>query len=249
MNKKMKRLLRLGFDAPSPQKKDFFLDQIDNHKTTCYEFFCHQFFFIRKRVWCLSAVVVIAAVIMSYFSNNLPSRKDPATVIWFVAAMIPFIVLVTICELSRSSFCHMDELELSCRYSLPQVIMTRMVILGAGNFVLLLALILFLGIHTESSLLHVSLYLFVPYLLTCALSVFSLNHTNGSDGLTYCGIIACFVSILEGILRTVRQTMYTEHYLWPWMILLLISSFFLLVQGRKWIKTMEELKWRLSLTN
>ena len=52
-----------------------------------------------------------------------------------VYGLVPFLVLISVTESTRSYRYEMEELELSSRFSLKSIVMARMVILGVGGSV------------------------------------------------------------------------------------------------------------------
>jgi len=107
--------------------------------------------------------------------------------IWSISALLPFMAMLTITELCRSASCHMAELEGSCRFSLPQLSIARLSILGAVSFVVLLLLLVFLRQASAYSLLQTVFYIMVPYLAACAVCLWLLNRVRGANGIYACG--------------------------------------------------------------
>lgn len=242
MNKTLKLAIKAGFEAPEPVGKKNFLSRLNAPKSTYRDFFFSQINYIRKRVWCFSAVVALVLVSLALWSNA-------DSMIWISIALTPFLALLTVTELSRSSVYNMEELELSCRYRLPQIVIARAAILGSSNLLLLLIMGLAVGIWTEYPILSAVFYVFAPYLLTCVLSIFILNRMCGNEGIYCCAAIACVVSGSDSVLRVIGQYLFTEQYLWGWGLLCMFSLFLLMKQGNKYIRTMEEYQWNLLSTD
>lgn len=142
MNKKLKRALEAGFDAPKPVDKERFLKTLRYPKISYLDFLFRQLFYIRKRVWVLSAMIVLigwAAAFLSPLPIHWPTESEK---VWIVSAILPFLALLTATEIYRSSLNRMAELEISCRFSLSQIIVARTTLLGGGNFIILALLLL-----------------------------------------------------------------------------------------------------------
>lgn len=240
MKIKLKKELRKALEAPAPRSKKQFLKQLCYPKITYREFLIGQLRYIRKRVWCSCALSVwIVWNITQYFWMD--EKK-----IWIISACLPFLALISITELYRSSACHMAELEESCRFGLPQLAMARMSILGAANSAaLLLVLILTLQV-SDYGLVRTTLYMMVPYLLVCTICLWIMNAAPDFQSVFICGTAAGLVSAGGVIGEHMSKILYSGHYLYGWITLftgcVLVSS----VQIYQFRKKMRDRIWNLS---
>lgn len=249
MNKNMKNALKLGFEPPSPKREREFLSQLKSPKAKYSDFFLSQIGFIRKRVWFFSGIVTIAIAIFMPLLQRSIQLNNSNSLLWLIAGIIPFLALITVTELARSTSYKLDELELSCKYSLSHIIMTRATILGVVNFLLMLVLICVVGIRTEYTILSVSLYVITPYLLTCFASLLALNLIKGSESVYCCAIIAGVVGLSQGIMCEAWEIAFTQQYLWVWGVVSVLCIILLIIQANKFMKISEEIKWNLLSTD
>lgn len=247
MNKELKNTLQSAFDPPKPQNKDAFLSKMNYPKTNRKDFFESQTGYIRKRVWAYSLLLLAGAL----FSTLCMEANDMQSIrlIWIFAAALPFLVLITVTELSRSAFFNMAELEMSCRYSLSDVVITRATILGAVNLLIFIALLAVTSGKTEFGPLRSGLYLLVPYMLTCVGSLLVLNRLRGKDGILGCSAVACFTSMANGFLGFTKELIYSERFVLVWAIIFAVCVWILITQLQQFIKRAEDNSWNSLLTD
>lgn len=251
MDKKWKQALRVGYEPPLPKEKEEFLRKLNMPKMTGLESIRCQAGYIRKRVWFLSAFITLLVIGLLLLDRNpkFANISEGYVSLWIAAALIPFLVLLTIVELSRSGLCGMEELELSCRYSLSQIMIARLILLGFNNVIVLFMLVLLLGTRGGGHLASSGLYIFAPYFMTCAFSMMVINRIRARESIYGCAIIACAVSLSSIILEASRKEIFTAKYHGAWAALTLFGMVLLAVQIRDLIRTTEELKWNSILTD
>lgn len=238
----LKKELKSAFDAPTPRRKDQFINQLNYPKASRLDFIKSQIGYIRKRVWITSLLLFIGTLLALYFS------KAPASLIWVVSSVLPFISLVTINEIARSTTYHMEELEMSCKYNLLEVSIIRLGILGITNLAVLFGIIfLFLG-KTDFGFVRLGLYLLTPYLLNCYGTLFVINRLNSRDTMYICGGISALISILNTFLTIQNKEIYRESDRLLWVTLFLVLTVLSAKEIVRLFKRMEELQWNSSLT-
>lgn len=243
MNKELKNALRSAFEPPKPVSKQSFLSSLCFPKTTYKDFLISQVAYIRKRVWVLSVLLPIFAAVFIWQTDFPPIRN--INLVWSIAATLPFLALLTASELSRSAFYQMDELEMSCRYSLSQVVLSRAVILGISDIIVFSILLALMRDNVSFNLLQLSLYLAVPYLATCGICLLILNRIHGRESLYYCGAVSCFISLADSLLSTTTKWLYTDSALKGWVLLMIVCIVLAASQMKKLIHRTEEVIWNL----
>lgn len=248
MNQKLKNALKASFEAPLPADKERFLKTLRYPKISRHKFFLSQFGFIRKRVWALSVMIVLIGWALAFLPPALNNWTAEAEKIWSVSAVLPFLAMLTATELYRSSFYRMAELETVCRFSLPQIVMARITILGGGNFVILALLLIFMSRASAYSVLQVIAYLMVPYLITCGVCLCILNRVRGRESVYSCAAAACLVCVTNITFSSTIELLYTNICLSYWMLLFVFSGVLIVIQMRKLLKQTEDKTWNLLLT-
>jgi hypothetical protein len=117
---------------------------------------------------------------------------------------------------------------------------------GAVNAAVSVIITVFILWSSEVSLFPVVAYLFTPYLLACALSLFSLNRFRGKERLYVCGGVSCLVSVASAVILNPSYVNFMEinWLLWTFAILFVWTG----AEAIKFIKKMEDTQWNLSLT-
>ena len=248
MNKKFKKALQTAFDAPIPTGKEAFLKKIRYPKTTYRDFLLRQLCYIRKRIWFCSALIAFLGLAVAFPPSNYGYLLTESGMIWSISALLPFIGLLTTTELYRSAYYRMSELEICCRFSLSQIILARILILGSGNFILLTLILAFFKHASTYPLLQAAVYLLVPYLITCGGCLLVLNRIRGRESIYICAAVSCLVSIANITLSNMIKLLYSSLYLNCWLVLFAISGVFLGIQLRNLLRQMEDKTWNFLLT-
>jgi len=240
LSRKIKKALRGAFDAPEAKRKMSFLMSFTLPRTTRLDFVITQVGFIRKRIW-VASFVAIALVLL-----GLHLQDDINSLIWIVSSFLPFISVLGIAEIAKSASYNMSELEMSCRYSLLDIALARLGILGTVNGITFATIIVFIARVSDIGLFISIPYLFIPYLLACLLSLFSLNRFRGKERLNICGVASCLVSVASFIYYNwVELAFADERWLFMAFAVLLVLTG---VEIIKFIRKMEDYQWNLSLT-
>lgn len=243
MNKKLKSQLKSAFNVPEPIKKDEFLRLITYPKSSLADFVLEQIGYIRKRVWIISLLILFATL----YGLHLYRDERALKVVWGISSILPFVSLIMITEITRSTACNMAELEMSCKHSLFDVMIVRLSILGSFNFIVfVLTIVSFIG-KTDFSLFRLGIYVLTPFLLTCLGSLFVINKINSRETTYICGGISSFVSLINTILTTQYNAIFENRYMLVWSILFFSLIFLVGREIIKLLKKMGELQWNSPL--
>lgn len=248
MNRNLKKGLKSSFQAPPPTDRERFLKQLRYPKITYGEFLLAQLPYIRKRIWIASSLIVFLGWVIAFRLSVFQYWSGDGLKIWSISAILPFLAMMTITEVYRSSAYMMAELEASCRFSLPQIVMARICTLGAVNFIVLILLLIFINQTSAYSLLQTIPYTIMPYLFVCAVCLWLLNRIHGSDGIYACAAAAGFVSVASILCESLVTILYTDKYLNSWLTLFTICLVVIGFQMHKFVKKLEEKQWNWSLT-
>ncbi|MDE5820057.1 MAG: hypothetical protein K2N41_00170 [Lachnospiraceae bacterium] len=173
---KIKEALRGAFTPPEPRNKDRFISSIRYPKLSYSEFILSQIGYIRKRVWLFSGAVLLMVISAVYV---IPQNER--YLVWIVSALIPFLALMTAMEISRSDIFGMSEIEAGCRYSMPQLVGARMIILGVCNFAVISAIAVILGFFSPLGMMKAALYILTPYITVNGISLVVLDKVTGLE--------------------------------------------------------------------
>lgn len=235
MNTKLRKELKEGFQAPVPQKKEEFFATIQTSSISNFEFLCLQVVYIRKCIWVFSALSSIVFLISAeYF------EKDT---LWCISAFTPLLALSIITESGRSAFYGMAELELSTRFSLKSVVLARLGILGAANFILLCMFIPFAYMNSNTTVLQTGIYILCPYLLTTFLGLWTVRKVHGKEAIYFCTAIALCISVGNIVFYQWLPMLYENYNVIWWIIAFILLCISTAKECCQTIKQTEELAW------
>lgn len=195
----IKKEIGKAFTPPEPKSRDSFLAAIPYPKLTYPEFILSQIGYIRKRVWFVSAVILLAAV-----GTVCILPESGMMLVWIISALIPFLAVLTAAEISRSDIFGMSEIEEGCRFALPQVMGARMIILGICNFAVIAAATAVLGIFSPFGIAKSALYILTPYVSVNGISLAIFGRVRGQDGI-YLSAAAALAVSLAGLIFSGRE--------------------------------------------
>lgn len=204
--------IRKYFEAPEPQRKQEFIEKVslmpfqEPRKTSiCYMAWV-QFSYISKWLWVFSAFIFICIFISS--------RYIPGSMLWFLSAVMPFIVTFSLSESMRSIIYGMREFEMSSKFTLKSIIMLRVAIIGAVNMFILLFAACLSGSGMCSSLL----YMLVPYLSSATGSFIILRKFPAREGVYFSSGFCVIISLVN--IKSVQSYswIYDARYTGIWVI-------------------------------
>lgn len=235
--------------APEPGRKAEFFRRIEKEgladrrpfAMSQAEFLLGQFSYIDKRVWLLSAAVLLLIIVIgrSTTGNEL-SAMTPSALMPF--ALTPLLAAGILAETGRSYRFKMAELEYTARFSLRSVMLARLFVVGTVDTAGILIAVWAVLPRLSYPLLRVFIYMMVPYLSACLLgSLYERKHRadNGWGSIAICILSSAFFAAAP----FVYSRLYEER-----LTILWAAAFALLVCGlagsmRKWACGMEEPVW------
>lgn len=215
----LKKELYEASEPPAPKDRDAFLNALPYPKMTYPEFIFSQIGYIRKRIWAVSAAVLLAGIcaVCIFSDRNAP-------VLWVISSLAPFLAVFTSAEISRSSIFGMSEIEAGCRFALPQLAGARMLILGVCNFTVISIGTIISGIFSPFGIAMSALYILTPYMCVCGASLVVFGKVRGQDGVYISGGIALAVSVFGMVI-------FSENRLQNSVCLANLSEFLLCAAG------------------
>lgn len=250
--------------APDPGRKAEFFQRIEEEgladrrpiAMSQAEFLLGQFSYIDKRVWLLSAAVLLLIIVIgrSATGNDLsaliPSAPTPSALTSSALppsalmpfALTPLLAAGILAETGRSYRFKMAELEYTARFSLRSVMLARLFIVGTVDTAGILMAVWAVLPRLSYPLLRLFLYMMVPYLCACLLgSLYERKHRadNGWGSIAICILSSAFFAAAP----FVCSRLYEER-----LTILWAAAFALLVCGladsmRKWTCGMEGPVW------
>ena len=241
MNKKLKQELKAAFEAPRPSRKNEFLMNVSYPKTSNLDFFFSQILYIRKIFWCLSALIAVAVIFL------IQVFDVAFNTIVILSSFLPFLVVISVAEISKSISYNMAEIEMSCKYNLNKITLVRLSLIGSFHFIILFCMVILFAHSSEYSFLQFLLYSITPFLLCAYLSLYISNRFFSDDIAYICAGVAGVVSISVFLLTTNFKMIYSQRIVLFWCLTFVFTLISLLKEINNLIKRSEELQWNSPL--
>ncbi len=239
MNKQLKRSIQKAFEAPKPdqQEKVRFLRTLPRPQINMRQFILIQAAYLRKRTLFLSVLLLFPALTGAcYIEKNT---------LWAVSAFIPFLGMLAVTENARSMVYGMNEFEMSARFSLKSVILSRMWLLGALDVFILCCLIPLCCTGSQFNLFQTGIYLLVPYLLTVNINLWMIRRFHSKEAVYGCMGAAVMISGANAGLHFIAEFVYQFSYIKWWSVLFVFLAGRMIYEMYCTMKQTEELAWNL----
>lgn len=220
----------------------------DTEQTLVLKQAISQLTYLRKRVFILSLLLILAGIVLSFQPHYDPQCNYIDKNCWLMSAILPFLALFSSVELTRSSSYKMAELEMSCRFCLQQLFAARILLLGGGNFAVLLTILLLLQRVSPFGFMRLALYLLTPYLLTSALCLILTSRFRGKEALYFCASASCGISTFNVFFTSASEVFYSTGQIGWWLLIMAFSLILIGFKLYQFIKQTEVTKWNLLLT-
>lgn len=238
MNRKVREAIKAAFEAPDPIRKQEFLRSIPQRRMSIFSFMLSQAGYIRKWVPALSLFIFVLSLTGACFWE--------IDMLWIISAFMPLLALSAVTENSRSATYGMDELEMSSRFSLRNVVLARMGIMGILHLIMLCLLMPLAYAHSIFTIMQVGVYLLIPYLAADVTGLWLIRNIRGKEGLYACVGVSVCISGMHCLLRELLINILYMNY-FEWLIVMLIVLIVLCIkETKKTLEQTEELRWNLS---
>lgn len=226
-NHEIQEQLAQYFEAPHPERKRDFVRGFELPGISLIYMVWMQARYISKWVWAFSAffcglTMLVAAQTDARFVNA-------------VYACIPFLVMISVTESTRSYRYGMAELEQSARFSLKSIVMARMVMLGLGNLAVLLGAVLLLGNRGQMT----GIYAYTPFFLTAAGSLCIVRKVRGNEGTFLCFGLATLVSGSSLYIPWQFAVLLSPEYFWAWVLVCILGVFLTITESCRTIRMID----------
>lgn len=224
------------YSPPEPERKEEFLQSLSYPQSSFWEFLRVQFFYIGKLVWAGYIVLFFAGVFLGKF---LMEKGFSRGMLAAFCAVLPFAAALLASEVSKSVRFGMQELEMSARHRLEQVIVARLFLLSGAATLLIIGGCIFISRNSAAGMIPCLFYLTVPLLFNSVSSLWicrqipSLELRDVSFGM---GVMMAGVHIFA---MERMNWMYEEAYLVFWMGMSLILAVILARQMKQYRKNLE----------
>ena len=143
-----------------------------------------------------------------------------------IPVFIPFFVMAALPMLYRAELNRMNEIELATRNSYAQLLLARLIIIGASDIVCFTILLLLESVALSNSpgIVNLILYVFVPYMLCVTVMLRLIRSGKRSF---YASVrLSILVSFLWGIIALFKPGLYQASAVGIWMISFIVFWIF-----------------------
>ena len=195
-----------------------------------WQFILSQFHFIRKKVWAAQIFALLACGLALFY---LPEGTKTIAIL---SAATPLIMLTNVFELSRSYTYRTAEIELSTQYSLKQVMIARLTVLGMVDVLCLTILLILSGIQLPTEIYAVILYIVVPFLATCFGCLLILNRVKSKECNYYCVALGLCITVAIGVATVQYPKMYEHAAIGVWAMVFVVTFIGMLHEVNRMLK-------------
>ncbi|MDB8679194.1 hypothetical protein PNW85_05885 [[Ruminococcus] gnavus] len=232
-DKKIKTWLR-KYEVP-PLKEDeiniflkrFNFENNKKYRTTFKEFLYSQIQFIRKKTWVIQFVVVVLWVYLT--RNNINGTDKMFNIYPFLSSLAPLLVITGVDEMARIYDGSLCEIEMTTRYPLKVVLLTRMAIMVTADTAVMIIAGRYIQNFTERDLISVMLYILVPFQMACIGMLEIMKYVKGLyldyACVGYCFILAAFPYIYNLYSESIYHAKYIKYWSFIWIIGIVIIWF------------------------
>lgn len=227
MKNNRKKQLREIYAAPPPVSKRKFFRKLPPAPMSTGYILWLQFSHISISSWLVS----LAMLLMVLYLRNYYSEEGVAMVL----ASMPFLATVSIVESFRSRLHGMEELEMSCRFSLKSILLARMCIMGVENILLGLVIAFLL----PGNMFQTVLRIFVFYLAAAHVCFRVAREMAGREGMLSCfglaGVGCIFILFAMGQF----PALYMGRYDYIWLMTGIILLYLTYREGKRNVQSVE----------
>lgn len=212
---------------PDNEKKEearkLFLASFEKKRMTDIEFIWGQVRFISTRMWIgqLAALALLCICAKRY----IQSPDANYCVESFISTMTPVFVIFQVDEIGNIFRRKMLELEATMRFSVKKQLLSRMIILGITDLILMAVWIVALHLMSEKAYVNLLMYTLVPFNITVTGLFFLLNFTG--EGYAYRYMALSYMALVCGVFTVLprwKNVIYAPDYQFLWVILFVVST-------------------------
>jgi hypothetical protein len=184
----------------------------------------NEVFFIRPIFWILNGIFLLAGLTAVFLSD-----KNPYQMIMFLA---PIPTITGLFEVVKSRNTAMDELEMSFKYNLQEIILSKMLVIGGFNFFMNMIFIFTVSMHyQEIWVWELMMYCAAPFTVITALSLVIVSRFRSVSAVT----MSLAVWILIGGLMSQMNIGNKIESISPvlYILITLLASIFIMAQIKR----------------
>jgi hypothetical protein len=201
------------------------------------EFLFCQIQFIGFKIWlCEGFILTLICLILNigfdgnfkYIVNHhIPDLLCLCTIL-ITMTSVPFFC--------RSYKYNMYELESSTKMSISNLLSSRIIIIGIGDIIFLIAIAIVALNKANISTIFIIIYSLLPFLISFGSCIFILNYNRTQYSVFICEAFCLFLLIIQPLFHRVIPQIYYETALGGWIILTFLFAAIIVFQIYQLIK-------------
>ncbi|SHK28239.1 hypothetical protein SAMN02745163_03559 [Clostridium cavendishii DSM 21758] len=230
-----------SYDKDAPMKVIEFIHEnslsIPKFRTSNKQFVISQIGFIRKRTWALQ-LIILGFLCLGFYNVGTGDVLNFRT-FSLMSILAPLLLIINVEEISRIYNKSMLEIEFSTRNSIKKVLVTRMLILGVVDCILLIIMMIFAGNLTNVSILRVIMYTLVPFNFVCIGFMKLMNYFKGKELNYACMAYSVLLIAVLLFARVDDLGIYTQEFITGWILIYVVTTIMFSVEVKKVIRRLE----------
>lgn len=225
-DKKLKKILTgsVSYDCSAAEKTATLLSENINlkHKNriTFFRRFKNVISYISPLFWCIQAVFLLIFIFIDYEKFS-------------ILPVIPIVAVAALCEILKSAYFEMWELERTCKYDLRSLLITKLLITGTMDFILVIIAVIFGG-----SEIYGLLYSACIYVLTCVLCLTAFKFFRNKSLVYIFSVIGIILSLTVYILLNFQRfDIFSLKYIHLWCMCFIVFLILYFMRIKRILKT------------
>ena len=195
--------------------------------------------FINKTTVIIQVLLLILGMIIINYTSFEITRL-------LLSLVMPILAFFQVAEMQRSFKYNMYEIEMACKVNLREIITTRLIIMTVINLLIMTLFVIIAGTKFQTGINLLIVYLLVPFLITNVLTMeLSKLLKNRQNDVANMGI-ALLVNMVLFVSHIRFPFVYENSCIFIWVIVLLISGFYLIRNIYQIYEKEDEYIWNLQ---
>lgn len=168
------------------------------YRISFWEFFRRQVKYISYSIWMVQGLALLILVgILGYAYGEL-SLDNGWQISILLCGCAVLIMMTSVPFVERSLRYRMNEIESATRFSISRLLLAKLLVIGIGDGIMIVGLLLITILYTSVSIINAVLYLLIPFLLMISIVLYLIGHVSMKKIKLLC--ISLGVMILCGVI-------------------------------------------------
>ena len=196
------------------------------------EFLKRQLRFIGWPIWLVQGTAMILLCMAFNGPLNFYLEDSAKGIAFLLCCLSVLVLLSSVPMIHRSIRYKMHEIELSTRFSSVKLLLSKLLLIGIGNIVLLSVIFLLTIANTPLQTESVLLYLLLPYLSACSGFLYLLGHIPADKFEVYSVGLCCLMLTVFTLLSRFHSNFFRQTFSAGWLLVCFLLVLFSIKQLR-----------------